>query len=356
VIRLLDRYVMRQFLGTFTLMIVGLPVLFVIFDVTDRVERYLNRGLPPGDVALSYVYEFPKYVLWSFPIAALIATVFTIGSMTRHQELVAAKAGGVSFHRLVRPILGLGAALMAAALILGEIVPLTNQRAAELRGEHRRLTNFRSNFVFSTESGQSLAVRRLDADNQQMFGVVVETSGRDGSPGVHQVAERASWSPGGGWSMENGTLRLLAEDGREASFTFQSARLATLRETPSELLADPKEPDEMRYDELTRAIATIQRSGGNVNELLVKRAQKIAIPVAVLIIILFGAPLVTSSQRGGAAFGLGLSLAITLVYMMLFRVGQAVGSSGAMDPLLAAWLPNLVFAAAGLVFFVRVRT
>jgi lipopolysaccharide export system permease protein len=355
-IRLLDRYVLRQFLTTFTLMIVGLPLLFVIFDVTDRVDRYLNRGLPPGDVALSYVFEFPKYVLWSFPIAALIATVFTIGSMTRHQELVAAKAGGVSFHRLVRPILAAGALLMMGALALGELVPTANQRAAELRGEHRRLTSFRSNFVFNTESGQSLSVRRLDADNQQMFGVLLEGSGRGGAPGLHQLSERASWTAGDGWTLENGHLRLLSTDGRESSFTFQSARLPSLRESPAELLAEPKEPDEMRYHELTRAITTIERGGGNVNELLVKRAQKISIPVAVLVIILFGAPLVTSSQRGGAAFGLGLSLGVTLVYMMLFRVGQAVGTSGAMDPLLAAWLPNLLFFAAGLVFFVRVRT
>ncbi|MBW3629992.1 MAG: LptF/LptG family permease, partial [Gemmatimonadetes bacterium] len=77
-----------------------------------------------------------------------------------------------------------------------------------------------------------------------------------------------------------------------------------------------------------------------------ERAQKLAIPMAVVVIVLFGAPLVTSSQRGGTAYGVGVSLGITIVYMLLFRVGKALGSSGAIDPLIAAWGPNAILLVA----------
>jgi lipopolysaccharide export system permease protein len=107
---------------------------------------------------------------------------------------------------------------------------------------------------------------------------------------------------------------------------------------------------------MTRFIGAIERSGGDARPLRVERAQKLAIPMAVVVIVLFGAPLVTSSQRGGTAYGVGVSLGITIVYMLLFRVGKALGSSGAIDPLIAAWGPNAILLVAGLVLMARVRT
>ena len=132
--------------------------------------------------------------------------------------------------------------------------------------------------------------------------------------------------------------------------------MADLVERPEELLEVPPEPDEMTYAEINHMAAIIQRTGGNANELLVKREQKISIPVTTLIIILFGTPLATTSKRGGAAFGIGLSLATVLLFMMLLRVSGALGEAGAVSPLAAAWIPNMVFALTGLILMIRVRT
>ena len=105
----------------------------------------------------------------------------------------------------------------------------------------------------------------------------------------------------------------------------------------------------MGYAELGRFIEIIERSGGRPLELKVERAQKIAIPVATLVIILFAVPLATSSRRGGSAYGVGISLAITIFYLMLFRVAGAAGAGGALPPTLSAWIPNGVFLLAALV-------
>lgn len=354
--KLLDRYVARQFLGTFVVLVLGLPLLFIITDITDNLDRYIARGLPWRAVTLSYLYQIPLFVLYAFPIAALVGTVFTIGNMTRHQEISAAKAGGVSFYRLIRPIVMLGVVLSAAALGLGELVPETNRLRAEVLGERQTATSTRSNFVFQTEEGPVLSVRRLDPEAAQMTGVVVEREANDTLPALHQTADRAQWTPEEGWRLENGYLRLIDDSGGEYTFSFASSRLPTLRETPEELLAEPKEPDQMRYREMSRFIAAIQRSGGDPRPMLVEREQKIALPLAVLVIVLFGAPLATSSKRGGAAYGIGISLAITMIYLLLFRVGRAMGSSGTLDPMVAAWMPNALFFVAGLILLWRVRT
>jgi lipopolysaccharide export system permease protein len=357
-IRLLDRYVVRQFMGTFLGLVLGLPLLFVITDLTDHLDKHLAAGLSAGTVALSYVYQLPLFVFYAFPIAALVATVFTIGNMTRHQEIAAAKAGGVSFYRLMLPIVALAVLLSGVAVVLSEVVPVSNQRRAELlqRQPRHGLTSLRTNFVYQTEEGRMLSARRLDAERNQLFNVVIERRSDEAHPGTHEAAEGARWTPESGWTLERGFLRVLTNENTERTFAFDEMRVPLLRETPTELLAQPKDVDQMRYAEVAKLIRTVERSGGDIRPLQVEREQKLALPMAVLVIVLFGAPLATSSKRGGAAYGIGISLAITIIYLLLFRVGKAIGSSGAMDPVLAAWFPNLLFLLAGLVLLARVRT
>jgi lipopolysaccharide export system permease protein len=356
-IKLLDRYVARQFMTGFIALVLGLPILFIITDLTDHLDRYLARGLSARDVALSYVFIIPQYVVWAMPIAALVATVFTIGGMTRHQEISAAKAGGISFYRLIAPILGLAALLSVFGLGLNEVVSVANERRAEILGERTvRMGALRTNFVFQTDGGQTLSIRRLDPNAREMTGVILEQHRPGNQSTLHQTIERGQWNRRNGWDLQRGVVRVVDSAGEELAFSYSRARIPALTETPDELLAEPKDADLMRYHEITRFIRAVERSGGDARALRVEQAQKISVPMAVLVIVLFGAPLATSSKRGGTAYGVGVSLGITMVYMLLLRVGTAVGQSGALDPVLAAWLPNGVFLLAGLVLLARVRT
>jgi lipopolysaccharide export system permease protein len=355
--KLLSRYVVRTFGTTFLLLVLGIPLLFIIADVTDNIDTYIEKGVTGSRLALAYLYQLPLFIQYSFPIAALVATVFTIGGMTRHQELTAAKAGGVSFYRIFLPIAAMSVLLAVAAFGLGELTPITLAKRAVLMGD-QTLVRFgpRMNFVYQTEREGVLTARRLDPQAGELSQVVLERNARGNRPGMHRMAERATWTARGGWKLERGYVRELYADGREVTTHFDSLRVPGLVETPDDLLGEPKPPEAMGYREMSRFVGAIERSGGDANPLKVERAQKLAIPMAVMVIVLFGAPLVTSTQRGGAAYGVGVSLGVTIFYMLLFRVGRAVGSTGAVDPTLAAWFPNALFLAAGLALMSRVRT
>jgi lipopolysaccharide export system permease protein len=356
-VRILDRYVVSEFTRLFLLFVLAAPMLFILGDVTEHLAKYLGRGLPPGQVALSYVYQLPLFILYAFPIAALVATVFTVSGMTRHSEISAAKAGGVSFHRLVAPLPLLGVVLTLVAVGLAEVVPVTNRMRAEVLEERSRMRTSRADFVYRARDGRVFAIRRLDMETGRISGLAIEREGREPEvPGLHVTARTASWEPDDGWTLRDGYLRLLAGPGNERMFEFEELRPRALRETPEQLLALPKDPDEMRYAELQEFIEIIERTGGRPLDLMVKQAQKVAIPVATLVIILFGAPLATSSRRGGAAYGVGVSLAITIFYLMLFKITGAAGATGALSPMLSAWLPNMLFAVAAVVLMFRVRT
>ena len=121
--RILDRLVARSFLKVFLAFIAGAPILFMLGDLTDNLKRYLDRGLTVPEVLQAYFFMIPQYFQWSFPVASMVATVFTVLTMTQHREIVAAKAGGISFHRLILPLVLLGALLAGVALGLEEVVP-----------------------------------------------------------------------------------------------------------------------------------------------------------------------------------------------------------------------------------------
>src|SRR5919107_2593671 len=135
--RALDRYVFTEFIKIFVVTSIGFPVLVFIIDLVDNLNKYLGRNIPKADLALSYVYWLPDTMFNVLPAAVLFATVFTIGAVTRHQEITAAKASGISFYRFIAPIF-VGALLATGlGLLLGELVPGFNQRRLALLQESK---------------------------------------------------------------------------------------------------------------------------------------------------------------------------------------------------------------------------
>ena len=347
----------RTFLRIFVLFVLGAPLLFIVGDLVEQVDRYFDRGLTVGEVATAYVYMLPEFIFWSFPIAALIAAVFTVHSMTQHREVLAAKAGGISFHRLMAPLLVVGLVLTGAGLILSEVVPVAKRRSGQILRSEEVGRPWRADFVFKTDDDRTLTVRRLNIFPPSMTQVVLEVpAGSNGEVAQHLQATRAPFDSVRGWTFENGYLRILPDRAAPLTFYFDSLRSSGFGEPPRGLLAQPNDEDEMTDSEIDRMVANITRSGGDASTLLVEKAQRKAIAVATLVIILFGAPLATSSQRGGTAYGIGVALGSTILYLLLFRLAGAAGQSGALSPVLSAWLPNMLFLACGLILLKRVRT
>jgi len=355
-IRILDRLVAGTFLKLFVVFLAASPPLFILGDVTENLDTYLDRGLTQAEVAKAYLFQLPLFIQWSFPIAALVAAVFTIHSMTTHREIVAAKAGGISFHRVARPILVMGLLLTGAALALTEIVPRSNRIAAQILRDEDPRRSWRSDFVYESENGMTWQVGRVDAPDRRMDNVIIERTPAPGGGGYHVIADRAVYDSTGAWTFVRGRIRHFLPDSTQRSYEFEELRMAGITQAPEELLEAPRKPEEMTYEEVDRLAEVIERTGGDPASLLVKREQKLSIPVATLVVILFGVPLATSTGRGGTAYGVGVSLGTTILYLLLFKVSGALGQAGTMTPLTAAWLPNVLFLAAALVLLRRVRT
>ncbi len=356
-IRILDRLVARSFLRIFVAVALGAPILFILADLTENLEGYLDLELSGLSIATAYLYTMPQFIQWAFPVAGLVAVVFTIQTMTLHREIVAAKAGGISFHRLMLPLVGLGLFLTVVALGLSAVVPRANRIASQIRQEEERRNDFRGFFSYQGEGGRNFNIRSMSAAEGTLNEVVVQTV-EPGSnrPVDHLTAQVVRYDPTVGWTFNEGYYRVFMEDGAELAFEYQTLQTRGFTERPEDFLEDPKDPEEMTFQEMGRLADIMERSGNEPHKLRVDRQEKLAIPVATLVIILFGAPLATNTKRGGTAYGIGVALISTILYMLLFRISGAFGETGALDFMVAAWLPNLLFFGAGMFFLLRVRT
>ncbi|HEY2825771.1 MAG TPA: LptF/LptG family permease, partial [Gemmatimonadales bacterium] len=245
------------------------------------------------------------------------------------------------------------------ALGLGELAPTLTRRQLELLGDRTvQSQTYRPNFVFRADEGWVYAVRSLETGPRTMSDLVLE---RDGTgidyPTIVVEARKATYQPATGrWTLALGRIRLVTDTVPELSFSFDSLRQKSLVETPAALLAEPKAPDEMRYAELGRYVEALERSGGDGRKLRVEMALKFAIPGTCLIIAIFAAPLAITSPRAGGAFGVGVSLAVTVLFLTLVQLSKAIGSGGLLPPTVAAWAPNALFAGLGVWLMRRAPT
>jgi lipopolysaccharide export system permease protein len=358
ILRPLDRYVLNEFLKVLAATALGFPALVIVIDLTEKLNQYIARKLPIGDVALAYLYGIPDTMFLVLPAAVLFATVFTIGAFTRHSELTAAKASGISFHRFILPIaLGaLGATFVGLALT--EIVPPLNARRLELLQEKTfRNANKRSNFAYAAEEGRVYKIAYADVTSASLQSIEIERQGLGPDYPTYVIAAKeGAYATRGAWTLKQGVMHILPDSMSNVTIAFDSLIDPRFTEAPASLMSNPKAPAEMGYRDLGNFIRAMERSGTNVNKLRVERMLKIAIPVTCVIIMLFGAPLATSTQRGGTAYGIGISLATTVLFLVLLQLTQAIGAGGLMKPELAAWLPGAIFTAVGTFLLIRVRT
>lgn len=355
----LDRYVLRSWVLIFSLTALGFPIVSLLINMTENLPRLLDRGLRFPVIVLSYVYAIPAELAQVMPAAVLFATVFTVGNLGRHSELTAAKAGGYSFYRLAFPLFVAASFAVALAYLVGEMAPESTSRKLELqKARAARPRTARYNFVFRADQGWVYTIRSLDMQQSILRQLVFERQGRRPDyPSLAITADSATYADSlSSWVLWSGTSQRMLGNGEQRTFSFQSARLRALTQEPADLLAEPKAPEEMRYGELTRYIEALKRSGNDTSKIEVDRALKIALPVTCLVIALFGAPLAVTSPRQGTAIGIAISLGTTVVFLVLIQLSKAVGVSGIVHPVVAAWTPNAVFFGAALWLLGRVRT
>lgn len=356
---ILDRYVLRQWIATFALSAVGIPAVSILINLADLFGKLTDRGVPLRDIFLGQLLLFPSQTAQYLPAAVLFATVFTINGMGRHSELTAAKAGGVSFYRLITPMLLLAVLAIPLTYLLQETAAVSTSRQRVLHREKQSPTEMlRYQFGYASPSHWTWAINDMTRKPARMQrGVLVEGPIVARQPHWTISADSASWeSRARRWRLYSGVSVLSDSAGETRSFRFGSLRHRALTEDPAQLMDEGKKSEEMTMSEFREYLAELSRSGKPPGALAVDLPLKYAIPFACIVIALFGAPLAITTPRAGAALGLAFALGTMLVYLTGTQIMKALGGKEIIAPDLAAWSMNGLFLLLAVVLLARVRS
>ncbi len=344
--RLLDRYVLREFAGYLALALFGFFAIFLVVDIFEKIDVFLDHQAPLHLVGRFYLYRAPEVVVQVFPVALLLATFLSFGQFNKFGELTAMRVAGISLSRILLPVFAIGALSVVVALLLSELViPRANRERDEIldqriRQIQRQPVNERADVTYLGQSGRIFYMRLYLVRERRMHEVSLqEFSGGDLKRRID--AAEASWD-GNRWVFISGFVREFGANGEHAR-PFQRMAVEGLGETPDDFAKELRKPDEMNYFELAHYVDKLRASGARVANHLVDLHLKLAFPLVNFVLVVIGASLATRLRMQSAALGFGLSVAISFVYYAFMRTGQALGHSGALAPYLAAWMGDLVF-------------
>ncbi len=356
----LDRYVLRQWMGTFLLSVIGVPAVAVLIDFSERFGKLSDpsKGIPMRDILLGEMLLFPAKMAMLLPAGVLFATVFTLNAMSRHNELTAVKGGGISFYRLIAPMVLLAILAMPANYELQELASYTTGWQKELHKEKTSTRDrFRPTFAYTSPTGWTWAIKQLWQNPNHALTLMAEGPKVADQPRWYVAADSARYdSKAGRWLLFSGASYVIGDSGKVTTVEFRHMRQKSFTETPGQLMTDVRLAEEMTVNELSGYLNRLRRSGTKPGMLEVDYHLKFAIPVACLVIALFGAPLAVTNPRAGAALGLAIALGSTLTYLTGIQIMKAIGGHEMVSPMFAAWSMNAVFLVVGIVLLGRVRS
>jgi LPS export ABC transporter permease LptF/LPS export ABC transporter permease LptG len=361
--QLLDIYLLRSFLYYFFLLTVGFILLFEVFtffELLDDIAQHRTRLLE----VLSYFIYLASYLFYQLaPLAALVAVLVTVGIMTKNNELVAFKAGGISLYRISVPLLMAGLMLGGALVVLDDTyLPYANQRQDALRNQIKgrpAQTYYqpRRQWIFG-EHSKVYNYEFFDPD-QQLFGNlnVFELDASTFEIKRRIYAARAHWDGQQSvWILESGWLRDF-DHGQVSHYQpFLAYALKELNEPPSYFNREVRQSYQMTWWELKQYIGDLQQAGFDVARLSVQLQKKLSFPLIAPIIILLAIPFSILVGTRGAVGGLATGVGIAVVYWAASALTEAMGSVGQLPPLLAGWAPDTIFGFLGLYFFLKMPT
>ena len=350
--KILDRYVGREFLGYLGLGLTGFIVIFIVVDVFEKIDVFLDHHAPLTLVARFYGFRAPEVVVQVLPVALLLATFLALGQLNKFGELTAMRSSGQSLLRILFPVFGIATAAVFVALLLGEyVVPAANRERdriyeERIQGIRRDIATERADVTYLGAGGRIYYMRLYLVREQRMHEVSLQEFARGELTRRIDAAE-AEWT-GSQWVFVSGIERRF-QKGDERAVPFQRLSVPGLRERPEDFSKESRQPDEMNWFELREYVVRLRASGARVSNYLVDLHMKLAFPLVNLIVVAIGASIATRLRLQSAAVGFGLSVAIAFLYYAFMRTGQALGHQGALPPYVAAWLGDIVFGTIGVV-------
>lgn len=360
----LDIYILKKFIKSLAGTITAFSVIVFVVDFVERGYRTMARYNVGVDImALYYINYMPFYIILAFPVAMLVSTLFSIGSLAKNRELDVMKASGLSLYRISMPVLIAAFFLSLGVMLFAEFV-LTDceRRKDEIKStliEKKEIPIsriMRANIKVPGDNGWIIIGKSYNVESKTGEGIKIYQI-VDNKIRKTYVADEIAHTDSG-WVLIEGVAQTHADpelNQQEVYIKFDTLWAPFLTQTPEMMAEVPVPPRQENFFALLKRIKEKEIVGEPASKDWVELYLKITFPFANFILVLIGIPLAANPRRSGPSVGFGLSIIISFIFFVLIRTGQSLGNNGKIPPLLAASVGDIFFIIVGAFMMFKAR-
>jgi LPS export ABC transporter permease LptG len=366
--RILDEYVVREFLVMFALVLVGFVLLMLVFTFFELIGDILRNRPALSIVGQYLIYLTPSMLYQIAPLAVLIAVLVTFGVLNRNSEIIAIKATGISLYRLVVPVVAISAILAVSLFLFDEFyLPQANRRQEALRNiikgrPAQTVLHPEQKWIFgqprSGEPGRIFYYPFFDPDRDEFANLSIFEFNPSSFALTRRIfASRVFWdNKTGFWQFQNGWERDVAGDSSVAYREFKQSTFTEIHEDPGYFKKEEIQAQEMNFGQLDRYISDLRQSGFDTKRLTVALWHKLAYPLIAVVMAVLGIPFALSMGRRGSLTGIAVAIGVALTYWVVDSTLGALGNNSYLPTALAAWSSDVLFGLIGGYLLLRTPT
>ena len=355
--KIIDKYISKEFLVFFVAVILGFVVLMIgntIFIMSDLI---MNKRIPFFIVTQILILRVPAMFVLGFPVATVFAVMLTMGRLAKDSEIVAMRTGGLSFQRIILPLLFMAGVISIGSFYLNEIVV---PRANHISQNYIRqffmsevMENARANIFFRIPGGLVIYTKKMEGGSNELRNLMVFETREYGFPDISDVMH--GYIKNDKLILEDGTTYEVNNDGLiDEKFYFQKSTKDISREI-RKLYGEQKTPQEMVSGELKELIDTFKKHNLRVSAQETDYYFKFSIPVANLAFAVVGLLFAVSNPRKESYSGIIVALILITIYWVMMTVMRSMGHKDMLEPWLAAWGQNIVYFMIGIPLLLKIR-
>lgn len=351
----LDWYILKKYIGTFFFAISLLIVIIIVFDISENIDSFMKNQATLKEVVFHYYVPFIPYFINLFIyLFVFISVILFTSKMASHTEIIAILSSGISFRRFLYPYI-LGASMLAVfSFYLGNfLIPKTDTVRRNFKDKYiERLTKSSgSNIHVQIERGTYVYVGNFDIKKKIAYKFSVEKF-ENNKMTYKLIADKASFDTiNGSWKLTNYVERSLYP---HETMNRGNTMDTTMKLLPRDLYNIKEEFEEMNLFEIRNHIKNLELKGAdNMLPYEIEMHKRIASPVAIIILTVIGVALSSRKVRGGIGLHMGIGIAIAFSYVLFMEFSRVFALSGVLSPILAAWMPNIIFSIVGVYFLAK---
>ena len=356
-VKKIDKYIIKKFILTFFIALLLIIGIVIIFDISEKINHFVENKAPLKAIVFEYYVNFVPYFMNMFsPLFVFITVIFFTSRMAANSEIIAILSCGVSYRRMMVPYMVSAAiiALLSLSLSLW-VIPRANVHRLKFETTYVKHKNpFSTNNVhYQIDTGKFVYVESFSSWNNTAYEFTLEDI-RDNKLVSKLSAETAVWdSTMGGWRLNRYFIRDFTE-GLEDHVRTGSRLDTVLNLTVTDFYRNKNTVETLPIGHLNSLISQQKLRGDtNVMYALIEKHTRYALPFSAFILTIIGVSLSSRKRRGGIGLNIGIGIALSFTYILFLRFSQMFVYSGAMSPMFALWLPNIVFGIVAIFLYLR---